>query len=385
MEMDRMKLDLIRRCTLTTLITSGLCLTTALSACSSTQTTNDPDQAIEATPWTIAHDSWHDLGYRWEWTGYPLMPAGSGLTDAVAYGDAIVTIASDTTVSCLESSTGKVRWAKQLDRPTTQLFEPSRVGDTLFITSDTELHEINLKNGNTLDRDNVRAIINTKPLIQGNLALFGTTRNELFAFEMTNDFKAWSYKFDGEIESPAIPLGDDAVAVISAGGDLRVLGSREGTSLLRANIAGGAVAEMLVDNGAIFIPSTDQSLYAFSLDDGRRMWRKRTSEPVLVQPVMHDGVLYASTADDGLVAFDAGSGKMLWNNDSIHGWVVSLANGDELMVWTGTELAAVDMDSGEVIASADLDGAAGVRTDSFINGNLYVITPNGAIARFSLR
>ena len=67
------------------------------------------------------------------------------------------------------------------------------------------------------------------------------------------------------------------------------------------------------------------------------------------------------------------------------GWVVSLANGDELMVWTGSHLIAVDKDSGEIIATADLAGAAGVRADTFIDGKLYVITPNGSIAKFTLR
>jgi len=374
-----MKLNLIRN----TLLIAAMMPVAALQACSSTQRT-EPTNAPEVA-WTIDHDAWHELGYRWEWTGFPLMNPGAGLTDAVAYKDAIVTTASDTTVTCLESSTGKVRWAKQLDRPTTQLFEPERVGDTLFVCSDTELHELNLKNGNTLDRDNVGAIINTKPIIMGDYAFFGTTRNQLFAFQMTNDFTQWSYKFDGEIESPAVQVGDEAVAMISAGGDLRVLSTYDGASIMKTNIAGGAIASMLVDDGAVIIPSTDQSIYSFSLEDGYRYWRKRTSEPVLIQPVLHDGILYASTADLGLVAIDSISGDVLWSNDTISGWVVSLADGDELMVWTGKVLAAVDKDSGEIIASADLDGAAGVRADSFIDGTLYVITPNGAIARFSLR
>lgn len=379
-----MKIDLTRCC----VSLLALSLAGAVSACSTSQNNGSPKSASTepiANQWPIDHDSWHELGYRWEWTGFPLMQAGAGLTDAVAYEDSIITTASDTTVTCLESSTGKVRWAKQLDRPTTQLFEPSRVGNTLFITSDTELHEINIKNGNTLDRDNVRAIINTKPLIMGNLAIFGTTRNEVFAFQMTNDFKAWSYTFDGEIESSAVQVDNETIAMISAGGDLRVLTAREGGSVMRATIAGGSIATMLVDNGSIFVPSTDQSMYAFDLVEGKRLWRKRTSDPILIQPVMHDGVLYASIADDGLVAFDAGSGQQIWNNSSVNGWVVSLANDDELMVWTGTELIAIDIDSGEIIASADLNGAAGVRADAFIDGNLYVISPDGALAKFTLR
>ncbi len=354
----------------------------ALQACSSTQTTEPTAEKIE---WKIDHDAWHELGYRWEWTGFPLMKPGAGLTDAVAYEDTIVTTASDTTVTCLEASTGKVRWAKQLDRPTTQLFEPTRVGETLFITSDTELHELSLKNGNTLDRDAVGAIINTKPLIMGNLALFGTTKNELYAYETTNDFKHWSYKFDGEIESAPVQVTTGSVAMISAGGDLRVLNNYDGASILKTDIAGGAVASLLIDDGAVIVPSTDQSLYSFSLDDGHRYWRKRTSEPVVIQPVIHDAILYGSTADEGLVAIDSIDGKIIWSNSSLQGWVVSLANGDELMVWDGKALSAVDIDSGEIIATSDLNGAAGVRADAFIDGNLYVISPNGAIAKFSLR
>jgi outer membrane protein assembly factor BamB len=366
-----------------TILLAALCPVAALQACSSTQNTQSPK--TEKVEWKIDHDSWHDLGYRWEWTGFPLMKPGAGLTDAVAYEDAIVTTASDTTVTCLESSTGKVRWAKQLDRPTTQLFEPTRVGETLFITSDTEIHELSLKNGNTLDRDAVGAIINTKPLIMGNLALFGTTRNEMFAFELTNDFKHWSYKFDGEIESAPVEVTAGSVAMISAGGDLRILNNYDGASILKMNIAGGAIASLLIDDGAVIVPSTDQSLYSFSLDDGQRYWRKRTSEPVLIQPVIHDAILYGSTADEGLVAIDSIDGKVIWSNSSVQGWVVSLANGDELMVWDGKALSAVDIDSGEIIVSADLNGAAGVRADKFIDGNLYVISPNGALAKFSLR
>lgn len=376
-----MKIDLIRTCV--SMLAIGAAGLTA--GCSSTQSTSNAITTPEAEPWVIDHDAWHDLGYRWEWTGFPLMSKGAGLTDAVTFDDAIITTASDTTVTCLESSTGKVRWAKQLDRPTTQLFEPVRVGSTLYITSDTDLHELNIKNGNTLDRDNVGAIINTRPLIIGNLAFFGTTRNEIFAFETTNDFLLWSYTFDGELESPAIKVTDEVIAMVSAGGDIRVLGARDGNSILKANIAGGSVNDMLVDNGNLFVASNDQSLYSFSLSDGSRQWRKRTSKPLTVQPSVHDGVLYTSTADQGLSAFDASTGKMLWSNNDISGWVVSIANGDELIVWTGSSLAAVDKDSGDVIVDADLNGAAGVRADKFVDGNLYVISPTGALAKFTLR
>lgn len=359
-----------------------------LAACSSsTSTTRDPDANTNAaTPeWSIDHGAWKSLGYRWEWTGYPILGDRAFLTDMIAYDDAIITLASDTSVSVLEPSTGKVRWAKTLDRPTTQLFAPDRVGNTLFLPSDTELYELDLTTGNTLDRDAVGAIINTSPLVMGNLAFMGTTRNELIAFQLDNDFKSWGYDFGGAIQSPPVRVDSDTIAMISAAGDLRLLSTVTGTTELSTKIAGGAVTDMLVDPDTIYIPSADQSIYAFALTDGVRYWRKRTSAPITVQPVLDDGVMYATTADDGLVAIDSISGDTLWNNNDIGGWVVSIAGDDELIVWTGRELLAVDKDTGELIVGVRLDNVAGVRTDTLHDSDLYVITADGSIAKFSRR
>lgn len=359
---------------------------TALGACSSTtSTTRAPETSADIPEWTIDHSAWKSLGYQWEWTGYPVMGDRAYLTDMIAYNDTIVTLASDTSVSTLEPSTGKIRWSKALDRPTTQLFAPARVGNTLFLPSDTDLYELDLTTGNTLDRDAVGAIINTSPLIMGNLAFMGTTRNELIAFQFDNDFKSWGYDFGGAIQSPPVRVDDDTLAMISAAGDLRLLNAVTGSTELSTRVAGGAVTDLLVDPDTIYIPSSDQSIYAFALADGVRYWRKRTSAPITVQPVLDDGVMYASTADDGLVAIDTISGDTLWNNNDIGGWVVSIVDDDELIVWTGRELLAVDKDTGELIVGARLDNVAGVRTDTLHDSDLYVITANGSIAKFSRR
>lgn len=357
-----------------------------LAACSSSSSAQRAPESAAAIPeWSINHGAWKSLGYRWEWTGYPIVGDNAFLTDMIAYDDTIITLASDTSVSALEPSTGKVRWAKSLDRPTTQLFAPDRVGSTLYLPSDTDLYELDLRTGNTLDRDAVGAIINTSPLVMGNLAFMGTTRNELIAFQIDNDFKSWGYDFGGAIQSTPVRVDEDTIAMISAAGDLRLLNTITGSTELSTKIAGGAVTDMLVDPDTIYIPSADQSIYAFALTDGVRYWRKRTSAPITVQPVLDKGVMYATTADDGLVAIDSISGDTLWNNNDIGGWVVSIADDDELIVWTGRELLAVDKDTGELIVGVRLDNVAGVRTDTLHDSDLYVITANGSIAKFSRR
>lgn len=380
-----------------TLALTLLCgLLTALPACTSTSTSDrdagdmsemDTQQQSAGTKsdWKIDHDGWAALGYQWQWTGYPPMQPGANIEHATAYDDLLTFVASDSTVSVLESNTGKVRWSRQLDRSTTRFVEPVRRDETLFAASDTELWELNLRNGNTIDRDSMGSLINTSPLIVGNLAIFGTLSGELFAFQMENDFKLWSYKFDGPIEQPAIQVSDGHIAALSQKGQLRTLEAINAHSGMSVKIAGGSDATLLTDGVGVYVASLDQSIYAFDIVDGFRFWRIRSSDPVTVQHTLYEGIIYASTRDKGLMAIDSATGDIIWNNPEIGGWTITVADDSELIVWSGFEMLAIDKDRGDIIERTPLQNIIGVRSDSMTDGNIYVITPQGGVAKFGRR
>lgn len=366
------------------------CVGCALAGCSTTSTTDsstttasNADAPIVASEWEINHADWAELGYEWKWTGSPPMRPGAVLDHATAYKDMLVFQGSGSTLSVLEPSTGKIRWSRQIDRPATVFQESTRVGDTLFTASDTELWEINTRNGNTLDRDSLGTLVNTSPLIVDDLAIFGTLSGELFAFQTTNDFKLWSYRFDGPIHVPAIQINEDYIAAMSENGELRTLQTRNAHTGMTTHIAGGTDADLLTDGVGIYIASKDQSLYAFDAEDGFRFWRKRSSSPITVQHTLYQDVVYATTTDTGLVAIDTATGEELWHNDTIGGWVLTVNDGRDLIVWSGYELLTVDKDRGDVISRMPLTGIAGLRTDSIEDGDLYVITLEGTVAKFS--
>lgn len=361
----------------------------SLSACSSTQSTNDDAQSdpqpVANSQWEIDHAGWSELGYQWEWTGYPPMQPGAYIEHATAYDDLLTFVGSGSTLSVLDSGTGKVRWSRQLDRATTRFVEPVRRDNTLFAASDTEFWEINLSNGNTIDRDSLGTLVNTSPLIVDNLAIFGTLAGELFAFQMDNDFKLWSYKLDGPIHQPAIQVSDGFIAALSQNGELRTLETINAHSGMHTRIAGGSDATLLTDGVGVYVASLDQSIYAFDINDGYRFWRVRSSAPVTVQHTLHEGVVYASTQDHGLAAIDSATGSVVWNNREISGWVLTDIDSRELIVFTGLEMLAVDKERGDIIARMPLRNIAGVRTDSINDGNIYVITLDGGVAKFGLR
>jgi len=366
-------------------------VSSSLAGCTSSSKTNAPTTTagsgttIADEEWTINHADWATLGYEWRWTGFPPMQRGAILANATAYEDVLVFMGSAATLSVLETSTGKVRWSRQVDRPTTLFQESVREGDTLFTASDTDLWEINLRNGNTIDRDALGTLVNTSPLIVDNLAIFGTLSGELFAWEMVNDFKLWSYKFDGPIHVPAIQIDENYIAALSEKGNLRTLQTINAHSGMTARIAGGSDATLLTDGIGIYIASKDQSLYAYDIEDGFRFWRKRSSAPITIQHTLYEGVIYATTDDEGLVAIDSATGETIWNNNEIGGWTMTVLDGKELIVWSGYELLAVDKDRGDIITRMPLTGIAGIRTDSITDGDIYVITLEGSVAKFSLK
>ena len=104
-----------------------------------------------------------------------------------------------------------------------------------------------------------------------------------------------------------------------------------------------------------------------------------------VVKLLFEGVVYATTASTGLTAIDSATGETLWTNESVTGWVMTVVYSTELIVWSGIELLVIDRDRGDVISRMAVGQVAGIRTDSIENGNLYVVTLEGSVAKFSLK
>ena len=375
----------ITRCSLLALLVGGSAL--SLGGCS-TSPTSTPQQNMSSSndaEWTINHEDWATQGYEWRWTGFPPVQPGAVIQHATAYDDVLIFQGTSTTLSVLETNTGKVRWSRQIDRATTRFHESVLEGDTLFTASDTDLWEFDIHSGNTTDRAPLGTLVNTSPLIMGNLAIFGTSTGELFAWERVNDFKLWAYQFDGAINVPAIKISHDYIGAISEGGEIRTLEATIAHSGMSVKIAGGTEAHMLTDGIGLYIVSKDQSMYAYDVEDGYRYWRKRSSAPISIQHTLYNDIVYATTKEDGLNAINAETGEVLWANPEVHGWAITVIDSTDLIVWSGHELFTVDKDRGDIISKMPLSGIAGIRTNSIDNGDLYVITLDGEVAKFSLK
>ncbi|MFN5957236.1 MAG: PQQ-binding-like beta-propeller repeat protein, partial [Planctomyces sp.] len=186
----------------------------------------------------------------------------------------------------------------------------------------------------------------------------------------------------GGITTAPIAMGPNVIGVLSDSGNVAIIETATGTSLRTASIFAGSEGPMASAGDTLFIASRDQSVYAIGVRDGLR-WRVRTDRELRDGLAYHDGRVYVSVPGVGLAALDAATGNRIWAAQGVDGTVIGIRAGT-LIVWNGSTITSVDAD-GAVIDRRELGSALKVRTDSFVDGSLYISDDAGQIRKYSPR
>jgi outer membrane protein assembly factor BamB len=85
---------------------------------------------------------------------------------------------------------------------------------------------------------------------------------------------------------------------------------RQGTGI------GKVVGDMVLDEGTIYITSSDGSVYAIDAENLVKKWEvKLTEQRIWTSPAVSDEVVYIGSYDGNLYALDAGDGTELWQKE----------------------------------------------------------------------
>jgi outer membrane protein assembly factor BamB len=76
--------------------------------------------------------------------------------------------------------------------------------------------------------------------------------------------------------------------------------------------AGRVISTPAVVGDAIYVGSTDGSLYALNRADGSQRWKFDTQGPIASSPAVAGGLVYCSSVDGNVYAVDAATGKVRW-------------------------------------------------------------------------
>lgn len=337
-------------------------------------------------PFPVNYDDWAKLGYRLDWVGFPFPGSSrSGRAPVMkVFDDCVVLQKSDSTLTLLEAGTGKTRWSTQVAGTLTKFVGINRDPintNNLLVSSESEVFTVSVANGSLIGRDRFNRVVNTSPIIENGIAIYGCSTGEVMGHVVGRGVKAWGFLSGGAIEAEPADMGSVAAFVNQAGEVLFF--SKAGGLAGRGKIFDGLSNNPVADGGMLFIAGRDRSVWALDAG-GNELWRHRTSTPLTAQPTAHKGVLYETIPGDGLTAFDEGSGKVLWNNKAVSGTVVATNHGS-LLVQGDQRLVTLNPADGSVIADVATPGIVKVMPGAFDDGAVYAVSDRAMVAKFNVR
>ncbi|MBM4107650.1 MAG: hypothetical protein FJ255_02380 [Phycisphaerae bacterium] len=337
-----------------------------------------------AAEFQIDEGGFASLGYRLDWRGFPPVERGGRIESILTSPDAIVVHESGNATSVLEPTTGAVRWSNALSNTLTRFVGLARRDGVVLSTSESEIFQLAVATGELVGRQPLERVVNTPPLLLGDLLIFGTARGEVIAHSLGYRLTAWAFGTPGAIDHPLVVVGG-AVGAVTQTGAVLFLDPGTGSLVGRNRIFGPPGGDPATGANLMFVASTDQSLYAFA-GNGGAIWRLRTGAPLTTPPAFHAGRLYVELPDSGFNAFDPMSSTPAWSNPQVQGVLVGERKGS-LLVWdaASSTLSQVEKITGDVLARVPVPGAERFVADSPVDGNLFGLSRWGVVAKFSPR
>ncbi len=221
--------------------------------------------------------------------------------------------------------------------------------DHSAVSDDTSISAGALRSGAVLQTWSATTgdAIFSSPAVAGGVVYVGSNDGTLYAFDAAAGDATctgtppsrtctplWTAATGGSVESsPAVVAGvvyvgsDDKklYAFDAAGGNARCTGTapaRRCTPLWTATTTNIIVSSPVVDNGIVYVGSTDNNLYAFDASGGNAnctgaapartctpLWRATTGSGIRSSPALAGNVVYVASQDRNLYAFDATGGS----------------------------------------------------------------------------
>jgi outer membrane protein assembly factor BamB len=138
------------------------------------------------------------------------------------------------------------------------------------------------------------------------------------------------------------------------------------------------------------VAGTDQSVWAFRVDDGKFLWRYRCQQPLTDNPTLIDDTLYQTERGKGLIAIDTNTGSSRWVcSDVLGGEVITRTHDGELIVWdrddasnaTGSTFYRVNERTGRVSGSFHAAKIYTAIADRQENGTIYGLSRSGRLIK----
>lgn len=314
-------------------------------------------------------------------------------------GNVVYTADASGLVQAVDRSKGKLLWSKKLNSGVVS-------GPTVssgFIALSTDASSIVLlkqSDGSQLWQEKLSGEVLAKPVITGNKVIAKTIDGNLYAFDLTNGKKLWLSDHGApslilKASSSPVVIENKLALVGYSDGKMDAVDVQTGRLVWQRSIAyatGASDVERLIDIDAdpivrgnvAYLASYQGYVGALSLVDGQFIWRKPAS--VYKNMAIDGKTIYLTDSDDIIWAINRQNGQVNWKQVALkaRGLTEPVLMGDRLVVGDKTGLLHVlAVQNGELLSRAQVGGAVTI-APSVAGHNIYVMSTNGKLSRFSV-
>lgn len=332
-------------------------------------------------------------------------------SEPLVVGDLVFGMDSAYGLSALDKDSGKLRWHKQLPRP-------SRDSDSfggglayyrerLFVTSGWgEVFALDVTNGEIVWQYNLITPIRSSPTVSDNVLLVTSIDNLTTAFDVSRGVLLWTHQgFQekaGIIGSGVAAISERTAIVPYSSGELFGLRLSDGAALWQSNLSsrvrsgfladlGDISASPVIADGVVYAVSYAGRLGAFDIASGAALWDLRTNSRET--PVLSGDYLFFVSSSAQLVSVRILDGRVRWVSQLPY-WVGQEGDG-AILHWRGPILLSdrlfltnqrgeaywVSSASGEIIGELVLRGSVAVRP-AVAGERLYILYSDGVLAAY---
>jgi outer membrane protein assembly factor BamB len=321
---------------------------------------------------------------------------------AAIYADTVFIGSASGWFFALRSSTGAVRWRKQLGAVASA---PIIAGGVLIVgTSDGTLLALDSQTGSEKWRYQSRGPIEQSPVATGDLIVFSNEADQVVAVDsLTGKFK-WQFKGETPEEytlrgHAGVAIDNDLIYTGFANGTLAALRKDTGSVAWSTSLKGDADRFIDVDatpvvvGDRVYASSSSGGVYALDKATGLVRWRvpfwdvAQPSATGNVGGIASDSkALYVSVADLGTYAIDL-AGNVLWRVGAKDGGEPAApVVWNELLLWSLARdgLFIADRRTGETLQYFDPGDGVSATPAVTGDGRLFVMSNRGILYAFDL-
>jgi len=356
-----------------------LCLTIALGAlvaftgCETAGPTRSAATPKAQRDLLIASDDAVAMGYGIGWTTNLGVPNRNHIQAVKRLGERLIVIEEpNSLVRSISVADGSIEWTRQIGELSEDLLGAYQIDNVLYIATDAKVWQLRPTTGEvisagTLDHKSVAEAAELDPLL-----VMGGIDGRVFGYDPARGFATWEYKLASSITAPVIP-NPPYVFAADTTGVYAMIDSRGGQLRWRGRTFEAVQAAAALDRLAVYIPSTDRSLYAVDINDGRDRWIYRSRYPLTRSPVVLGLSVYQPIDQAGLVSLSTRDGSEQWVHPEA---LTPLASDDRTLLAFGDDsIAQLSVADGSVLEQAPTDR---LQTAMVLDdGTLLLVSPRG--------